>query len=135
MFLSLLEKHEKYKFLDLAIYMVLVDGGANAAEEKVLNKMKFEMGRELLVYDFSKGEDIDTTIDYFKEKNKVVKNLVLLNLLKLSLCDDLYNIEEHLFIEKVQEAFEIPDKKKNELIKVVYAERDLLEKAKRVINE
>ena len=39
MFLSLLNKKEMLKFLDLAIYMVDIDGEPTEVETKVLKKM------------------------------------------------------------------------------------------------
>jgi hypothetical protein len=38
-------------------------------------------------------------------------------------------------IEEIQNKLEISNKKKSELMKVVYAERDLREKAKRIISK
>ena len=58
-----------------------------------------------------------------------------MNLVATSLNDDYYSVEEHLFLEKIQQAFGISEKKKNELMKLVYSERDLREKVKRVISE
>jgi hypothetical protein len=61
--------------------------------------------------------------------------LVYLNLVAASLNDDWYSVEEHLLLEKIQEEFQIPEKKRTELFKLVYSERDLREKVKRVISE
>ena len=38
-------------------------------------------------------------------------------------------------MEKIQEGLDIPTKKKNELMRAVYTERDIREKVKRVITE
>ena len=62
-------------------------------------------------------------------------NLVFYNLVSASLNDDWYSVEEHFLIETIQEKFQITDKKKYELMKQVYAERDLREKIKRIIQE
>ena len=43
MFLSLLNRKEMLKFLDLAIYMVDVDGEPTQTEKRVLNKMIAEL--------------------------------------------------------------------------------------------
>ena len=61
--------------------------------------------------------------------------MIFLNLVAASLYDEWYSVEEHFLIEEVQEAFGIDQKKKNELMKLVYAERDLREKTKRAIQE
>ena len=43
MFLSLLSKKEMLKFLDLAIYMVDIDGEPTDVEKRLLNKMIAEL--------------------------------------------------------------------------------------------
>ena len=58
-----------------------------------------------------------------------------MNLISASMRDEWYNVEQHTLLDEVQSAFNISDKKKVELFKIVYAERDLREKAKRTINE
>ena len=47
--------------------------------------------------------------------------------------DDLYNTSELLFLEKIQKKLDISAEKRRELISIVYAERDLREKANRII--
>ena len=78
---------------------------------------------------------IDKLVDYFSKKNPTIKNLVYLNLVSVSLYDEFYSVEEHFLLEDIRNRLEIPDKKKTELMKIVYSERDLREKAKRVITE
>lgn len=136
MLLSLLSRKEKLKFLDLAVYMVDVDGEPNAVEKFLLEMMLAEVGEGIAKeYTFEGSEDIDATIKFFLESNKVVRNIVFLNLIKILLVDDLYNTSEHLFLEKIQKQFGISSEKRRQLIKVVYDERDLREKARRAIEE
>lgn len=133
MFLSLLNKKEKLKFLDLAIYMVDIDGEPNETEKRVLNKMMAEIDEVKDEYTFDLTDSIENTVNFFKDCNKVVKNVVYLNLVKISMEDDLYNTSELLFLEKIQKKFAINAEKRRELISIVYAERDLREKANRII--
>lgn len=133
MFLSLLNKKEKLKFLDLAIYMVDIDGEPNETEKRVLSKMIAEIEEVKDEYSFEMTDSIENTINFFKDCNKVVKNVVYLNLVKISMEDDLYNTSELLFLEKIQKKFAINAEKRRELISIVYAERDLREKATRII--
>lgn len=56
-----------------------------------------------------------------------------MNLVIISMEDDLYNTSEMLFLEKIQKKFNINAEKRRELISIVYAERDLREKANRII--
>jgi hypothetical protein len=50
------------------------------------------------------------------------------------MVDDFYNTTEHFFLEGLREKFMINDQKKKQLMQIVYMERDLREKAKRVVN-
>ena len=84
-------------------------------------------------YSFRLTDSVENTIDFFKDCNKVVKNVVYLNLVIISMEDDLYNTSEMLFLEKIQKKFNINAEKRRELISIVYAERDLREKANRII--
>lgn len=134
MLLSLLSKEEKFYFIDLITKLVSVDGEANESEIQVINRLKYEMGEDVLRYKKS-NQPINKLIEYFAGKNKSTRNLVFMNLVSASLNDEWYSVEEHFLIEEIQRAFEISDKKKQELMKLVYAERDLREKAKRIIQE
>ena len=91
MFLSLLNKKEMLKFLDLAIYMVDIDGEPTEVETKVLKKMINEVDAVKDEYSFRRTDTIENTIKYFMETNSVVKNIVYLNLVVISMEDDLYN--------------------------------------------
>ncbi len=133
MFLSLLNKKEMLKFLDLAIYMVDIDGEPTQYEKRILTKMIAELDQIREEYSFRLTDSVEVTIDFFTKCNKVVKNVVYLNLVIISMEDDLYNTSELLFLEKIQKKFDISAEKRRELISIVYAERDLREKANRII--
>ncbi len=133
MFLSLLNKKEMLKFLDLAIYMVDIDGEPTEVETKVLKKMINEVDAVKDEYSFRRTDTIENTIKYFMDTNSVVKNIVYLNLVVISMEDDLYNTSELLFLEQIQKKFEISADKRRELISLVYADRDLKEKGIRII--
>jgi hypothetical protein len=134
MFLSLLSKEEKYYFIDLLTKLVSVDGEANETELQVINRLKYEMGEDVLRYRKS-NQTLEKLIEYFSQKTKATKNLVFMNLVSASLYDEWYSVEEHFLIEEIQSAFGLTDKKKSDLMKIVYSERDLREKAKRIISE
>jgi len=134
MYLSLLSKEEKFYFIDLLTKVVSVDGEASEIETQVINRLKYEMGEDALKYRKS-NHNIEKLIEYFSEKTKATKNLVFMNLVSASLYDEFYSVEEHFLIEEIQKAFGITERKKTDLMKIVYAERDLREKAKRTISE
>ena len=133
MVLSLLNKKEMLKFLDLAIYMVDIDGEPTDVEKRVLTKMIAELDAVKDEFSFRLADTVENTINFFQSANQVVRNVVYLNLVTISMEDDLYNTSELLFLEKIQKVFEISAEKRRELISIVYAERDLREKAIRII--
>lgn len=135
MLLTLLNRKEKLKFLDLVMHMVSVDGKPNAIEQRLLNIMLAEVGDGIVSeYHFSLSKDLEETIQYFVEASPTVKNIVYLNLVKVTMFDDFYNTTEHFFLEGLREKLGISDQKKKQLMQIVYMERDLRERAKRVVN-
>lgn len=134
MLLSLLSKEEKNLFVDLAIELVSVDGKPSETELAIIKKFKKEIGEDVSKYKKSNMSK-EKLLEYFVQRSYPTRNLVYMNLVATSLNDDYYSVEEHLFLEKIQQAFGISEKKKNELMKLVYSERDLREKVKRVISE
>ena len=133
MLLSLLNKKEMLKFLDLAIYMVDIDGEPTEVEKKVLKKMISELEPVKEEFTFRFADTVENTVAFFVNANNVVKNIVYLNLVTISMEDDLYNTSEWLFLEKLQKQFEISNEKRRELISLVYAYRDLREKSIRIV--
>ena len=134
MLLSLLQKEDKCYFLDILRLLLVVDGESSEAEKQIYKKFKFEMGEEILKHRVQTTKKSEL-IAYFEGKAQSVKNLVFMNLISASLRDEWYNVEQHDLLDEIQKAFSISDKKKIELMKLVYAERDLREKVKRTINE
>ena len=135
MFLSLLNQKETLKFLDLAIYMVDIDGEPTEIEKSILEKMFREVGYIVNEYTFEFSESIEETIEFFVNSNRIVKSVVFLNLVKITMTDDLYNTTEHLFLEQIQEKFDITPERRRELMSLVYEERDLRERAARVLKD
>ncbi len=134
MLLNLLAKEEKYYFVDLLTRLICIDGEATTTELSLVDKLKYEMGEDMSRY--RKGNlPKEKLIEYFSAKPKTIKNLVFMNLAAASLNDDWYSVEEHFLLEQIQQSFQISEKKRSELIKLVYAERDLREKTKRVLAE
>ncbi len=134
MLLNLLTKEEKFYFIDLLVKVISLDGTANEMEMQIISKLKYEMGDDAARYRKS-NLSLEKLIDYFTTKPKVTKNLIFLNLLSASLSDEFYSVEEHFLLEQIQNDLEIPRKKRTELVKAVYADRDLREKVKRIISE
>ncbi|TVP86667.1 MAG: hypothetical protein EA375_00520 [Acholeplasmataceae bacterium] len=135
MLLSLLNRKEKLKFLDLAMHMVSVDGEPNELEQRLLNMMLAEVGDNIVQeYTFSLSKDVEETVKFFEKTAKPVKHIIYLNLLRVTMSDEFYNTLEHYFLEDIRQRLDINETKKNQLIRLVYNERDLRERAKRLVN-
>ena len=134
MLLNLLTKEEKHRFMDLLLKVISVDGPTSETEKKIIDRLKYEMGEDALRYRSSPTQ-LEKLIEFFSTKPQTTKNLVFYNLLSAALSDEFYSVEEHIVMDQIQEGFNISQKKKNELIKAVYLERDIKEKVKRVISE
>lgn len=135
MLLALLSKEDKINFLDLLRQFIIIDGQASELEKQVQKKFLYEMGDDVVKRFLTVKMDKKKLIKYFSEKPQATKNIVYMNLFAASLEDEWYNVEEHFLLDEIQKAFNIPAKKKIELMKVVYADRDLREKAKRIVSE
>ena len=134
MLLSLLSRKDKLKFLDLAMHMVSIDGEPTEFEQRLLNIMLAEVGDGIVKeYQFALSKDVNETIQYFVESNLTVKNIVYLNLVKVAMTDEFYNTTEHFFLESIRTKFGINETKKKQLMRLVYQERDLRERAKRAV--
>lgn len=135
MLLSLLNRKEKLKFLDLAMHMVSVDGEPSQVEQRLLNMMLAEVGDNIVQeYHFSLSQDLEETIAFFADNHKTVKHIVYLNLLKVTMNDDFYNTTEHFFLENIRIKLSIDETKKKQIMRLVYKERDLRESAKRIVS-
>lgn len=131
--LSLLNDEEKGYFIDLLFKVLAADGNLTSDEEQlIISTVEKDLGELKYIPSDKSYEEL---LEYFKGKSKVVKNIVFVNVFNVSLLDEWYSAEEHFMIEKLQEALGISDKKGLELKRLVYAERDLRERVKRVISE
>jgi hypothetical protein len=135
MLLTLLSRKEKLKFLDLSLHMVAVGGAPSDLERRMLSMQVAEVGEGIAdEYTFALGEDFTSTIAFFNETSQTVRNIVYLNLLKITMSDQFYNTVEHHMLEEVREAFSIDMEKKRALMRIIYSERDLRERARRVVS-
>jgi tellurite resistance protein len=131
MLLDILTTEEKHAFLDIAVYMVSIDGAIQDNESSELRRLNNELGDDAKTY---KSGNYKAAIKLLHASNQAHKRIILLNLITLSMSDDLYHAEEHSLIEQLLESWAISPKKKTELFRLVYQLKDLREKAKLVIN-
>lgn len=134
MLLSLLPKEEKIYFIELVRKLIEIDGEVSDAEKAIVKKLRLELGS-----DIEKAKNLklsyEQLLDYFVTKNATTKRIVFMNLFSASLQDEWYNVEQHMMLAQAQKKFGITEKQKTDYMKIIYAERDLREKAKRMVNE
>lgn len=134
MLLNLLTKEEKYYFLDLLSKVFTVDGEVTDFEKRILQLYKTEMGEDINKHRHS-NLAFDKLVEYFASKPKTTKNIVYYNIVFVSLSDEFYSVEVHEILDQIQHELLITNKKKIELLKAIYAEKDLREKVKRLVFE
>ena len=84
--------------------MVSVDGAPTELEQRLLNIMLAEVGDGIVKeYQFALSQELEETIAYFMEASPTIKNIVYLNLIKVTMQDDFYNTTEHFFLEGLRE--------------------------------
>jgi len=137
MLLSLLSKKEKLKFFDLAIHIASIGGEPGAQEHRMLKIFAaemFDVSDSLIAeYDFNKSSNLEDTIDFFNESNITVRKISYLNLFKISLISPVYTNKAHFLLERIRETFSISESQKRVLVNIVYTERDLRDKALRIV--
>lgn len=134
MLLNLLTKEEKYYFLDLLSKVFTVDGEVTAFEKRIMQIYKTEMGDDINRHRQS-NMAFEKLVEYFASKPKTTKNIVYYNIVFVSLSDEFYSVEVHEILDQIQHELMITNKKKIELLKAIYAEKDLKEKVKRLVFE
>lgn len=136
MLLSLLNRKQKLKFLDLALHMVVVDGKPSEQEQRLLNMMLAEVGDDIISeYHFELSLDLEGTIQFFDVLEHHIRRIVYYNLVKIALSENFYNTTEHEFLELIRHRFHIRDAIKEDIIKIVYQEKDIREKLLKVVNQ
>jgi len=136
MLLSTLNRKEKLKFLDLALHMVIVDGNPSDLEQRLLNMMLAEVGDNIISeYTFDLSDSLEQTIQFFDVLSSRIQRIVYLNLIRISLSEEIYNTTEHDFLEMIRSRFHIKDDIKQALIKEVYKEKDLREEINKIVGK
>lgn len=136
MLLSTLNRKDKLKFLDLALHMVVVDGAPSDLEQRLLNMMLAEVGDNIMSeYTFTLSDSLEQTIQYFDVLSPRIQRIVYLNLIRISLSEEIYNATEHDFLEMIRARFHIKDDVKQKIIKAVFEEKDLREAINKIVGK
>lgn len=106
MFVGLLSKEEKDKFLSLAYHIANIDGEYSDKEKEIIDKYKRETGLEFL----RKGLVASELIDYFAKKNNSLKKVILLETYGLILSDGRIDKNEVNIFTQMEEKFEMGER-------------------------
>lgn len=134
MFLSVLSKEEKYNYLDLLTFLLTQNDKCNEEAKKIIDRHRFEAGEEGFRYRRGTSNK-DNLLKFFEDRSSVCKKIVFMNLIGASIDYDYYSVQLHDLIEEIRQSFNISDKDKKEINKIIYSERDVREKARRIISE
>ncbi len=128
MFLKELNKKERENFLELANYVIKVDGEVSAVETNIFENYVAEMKLYKEEYKL-KNKDIDEVIKEFNASTKKKKKIVLIELFGIILCNNDYHEEEKKLVEKIQKEWNFRDYEINKCKRWVEDFNDLLEEA------
>ncbi|MCR4611946.1 MAG: TerB family tellurite resistance protein [Lachnospiraceae bacterium] len=117
MYLKDLMQGEKYAFYSIVKHFVSVDGEYSDDEKNLVNGFLDEMQlKEEQINEIAPDDAIDMlTFSTYSTRKKI-----FIELIGVSLCDEVLHIEEKNYLDKIATAFQISDEEKEELIKVVH---------------
>lgn len=105
MFLAKLARKEKAAFLNLAQALIGADGVLNEDEVAMLEQYKAEMSLESS--EEGSQEEIERSIDVFKDTAAGIKKQITFELMALACADKEFVTEEHAILQKLVESWEL----------------------------
>lgn len=111
MFLQVMNKEEKTKFLEFVYKLANVDGDFAEEEQEILNSYKSELG----LNEISDTSDIDGLIAYFSTTENTIKKIVLFETIGLIQADDKIKKEEELVLNKITSSFALSNEEVNKI--------------------
>ena len=127
MFLFNLCNKEKHLFLDLEIYMSMVDGEFNDAEKKLIDLHALEMRVDHNHYTPEKS--IDEVRSQAKQLDDKTKRIFFFELVSTVMSDGVYTLDEQKLIENIAIMFGLGAKDINDVFDSVNTLRRGYEKA------
>lgn len=120
MFLQVMNKEEKEKFLELVYKVANIDGEFAEEEQEIIDSYKAELGIPVI----PESSDIEGLLKYFSDKASEIKKIVLFEIIGLINADDKIDVNEKMVLEKMQDVFGL---KKEMVDKIQDAARRLQE--------
>lgn len=114
MFVQVMEKEEREKFLELIYKIANIDGDYVAEEEELIDSYK----AELELSDIKDTDTIEEIIDYFSSKSESIRKIVLFEVYGMINADGKIDISEEKIFNISQEKFGISEQQTKAIINV-----------------
>ncbi len=96
MFLNQLDRDEQEMFLSLSVHLAEANGEFASEERKMIEEYCKEMG--IVFFDSNHIKPMDEVVATFKDKDTVIKRIVLMEALGLAYADGEYDDQEMSFV-------------------------------------
>ncbi len=114
MFVQVMEKEEREKFLELIYKIANIDGDYVEEEEELIDSYK----AELELSDIKDTDTIEEIIDYFSSKSESIRKIVLFEVYGMINADGKIDISEEKIFNLSQEKFGISEQQTKAIINV-----------------
>lgn len=114
MFVQVMGKEEREKFLELIYKIANIDGDYVAEEEELIDSYK----AELELSDIKDTDTIEEIIDYFSSKSESIRKIVLFEVYGMINADGKIDISEEKLFNLSQEKFGISEQQTKAIINV-----------------
>lgn len=114
MFVQVMEKEEREKFLELIYKIANIDGDYVAEEEELIDSYK----AELELSNIKDTDTIEEIIDYFSSKSESIRKIVLFEVYGMINADGKIDISEEKIFNLSQEKFGISEQQTKAIINV-----------------
>lgn len=128
MFLNKLNKSERKNLIELAFYAANYNQDFAIEQQNIITNYKKELN---LPYYKIKGLEFEEIIKNFDKRNRY---LIFLEIFTLIIADEKYDADERKFINKLQDALDISEEKKEEIKKWIIDFIEIHEKGQKIIN-
>ena len=124
MFVQVMEKEEREKFLELIYKIANIDGDYAAEEEELIDSYK----AELELSDIKDTDTIEEIIDYFSSKSESIRKIVLFEMYGMINSDGKIDISEEKIFNLSQEKFGISEQQTKAIINVAEELQEVYDK-------
>ena len=124
MFVQVMEKEEREKFLELIYKIANIDGDYAAEEEELIDSYK----AELELSDIKDTDTIEEIIDYFSLKSESIRKIVLFEVYGMINSDGKIDISEEKIFNLSQEKFGISEQQTKAIINVAEELQEVYDK-------